>query len=255
MRCPACGATNSDRADWCTQCFRELRAAESSGPAATADAGGPASPPGPAGAASTSPPGQEGAAAASPPGPDAASPAEVGAGGEGDGATPTSTGQRDVRTVDGEVEWRCARCDAWNPLVVASCVTCGAERQGFGDPARPPAPDPAARTRLLVASAALPGLGHVLTRRTGSGVGRSILAVTWVLGAVLLATSGGAAASVAVLLFGAGIVWAGTLHDVLALFDGGRELLTSRALLWVTGAVIVTLLATLFLTTGTATGV
>lgn len=229
MRCPACGASNSDRAEWCTQCFQDLRTPE---------------PP-----ASEGPTPDPSASEARPLDPSAAEVRTPGPAADAQAAVPDVT-QRDVRTVDGEIEWRCARCEAWNPLMFASCATCGAERQGFGDPTRPPAPDPASRTQLVVASVLLPGLGHILARRTGTGTGRLILAVTWVLGAVLLSTSGAGTLPVASLLFGVAVVWAGTLHDVLGLFDGGRELLTSRVLLWLTGGVIVTLLATLFLTSG-----
>lgn len=44
-------------------------------------------------------------------------------------APPTPAGgsaaDRPFRTRDEEVEWRCRRCQAWNPLGVPSCATCG----------------------------------------------------------------------------------------------------------------------------------
>lgn len=51
---------------------------------------------------------------------------------------PTPDPVGDIRTVDGEVEWRCPRCGGWSPLATGSCTTCGGPRTGFGgDPPRP----------------------------------------------------------------------------------------------------------------------
>jgi hypothetical protein len=80
-----------------------------------------------------------------------------------------------------------------------------------------------------------PGLGHLLARRTGTGLARVVLTVTWLLGALLVTGGGGGNLAAAPLLLGVAILWAGSLRDVLALVDGGREVLTSRVLLWLTG--------------------
>lgn len=47
---------------------------------------------------------------------------------------PADTSRRGFRTVDGEVEWRCDECEAWNPLFVSSCPVCGQPMTGTGDP-------------------------------------------------------------------------------------------------------------------------
>jgi hypothetical protein len=228
VRCPACGASNGDRAEWCTQCYRPLRSTSGAAGSGAAGSGASAAD----ASAATHPPG--GAAGAEPP--------------------PPAAGQRDVRTVDGEVEWRCVGCDGWNALDAPVCATCASPRRGFGDPALPPPVDPADRTRLVVASVVLPGLGHLLAGRTGTGAARVVTALAWLAGAFLLVRGGGGSVAVAPLLLGVAVVWAGSLHDVLALVEGGRELLTTRVLLWLTGAVVLSLVALLVAGVGTPGG-
>lgn len=89
MRCPACGAHNTDAAEWCSQCLGRL------GDAAGTDSGSDVD--------------------------DAPEPAPAPT------AAPAAAATRgDVRTRGGDVEWRCGACDTWNPFPVASCRTCGA---------------------------------------------------------------------------------------------------------------------------------
>ncbi len=162
------------------------------------------------------------------------------------------TSARDVRTRDGEVEWRCARCDGWNPLGAAVCVACGAPRAGFGAGTQPPPVAVEDRGRLLLASALLPGLGHLLARRTGTGAARVILAVTWLVGAVVIARdTDGALAPVLPLLLGTVVLWLASLRDVTALVDDRPELLTPRVLAGLTGGVVVLLLVTVLSSFGT----
>lgn len=216
MRCPACGARNSDAAAWCTQCYAAL---QGSGPVAPP----PAAPAGP-------PPGSGDA-----PRPDAAA--------------------RDVRTVDGEVEWRCGTCDGWTHLDRGTCATCGAPRRGFGELPPPPSFGPDARSRLVIASILVPGLGHLVARRVGSGLARLLLAASWAVAAliVLLGAGSGPGRLPAVpLLVGSLVVWVGSVADVGALVDGRRELLRPRVLSWLTGGVLLTLVLTSALVAGRA---
>jgi hypothetical protein len=250
VRCPACGASNGDRAEWCTQCYRPLRStsgAEASGAAASGATGSGATGSGAAGSSASAADASaaDASAATHPPG---------GAAGAGPPPPAPGAGQRDVRTVDGQVEWRCVGCDGWNALDAPVCATCASPRRGFGDPALPPPVDPADRTRLVVASVVLPGLGHLLARRTGTGAARVVTALAWLAGAFLLVRGGGGSVVVAPLLLGVAVVWAGSLHDVLALVDGGRELLTTRVLLWLTGAVVLSLVALMVAGVGTPGG-
>jgi hypothetical protein len=208
VRCPSCGAHNAATAGWCTQCY--------------ADLGG-----------STPPPAVE---LAVDDGPVEPSPAVR--------SGPADAVARDVRTVGDEVEWRCARCDDWSPLLAATCVTCGAPRQGFGEPATRPAPDDADRGRAVAASVVLPGLGHLLAGRPGTGAARALLWCSWLLGGlfVVRGADGGAPVLPAVpLLLGAVVLWAGTLRDAVAL-GSGREWLRPRVLGALTAAVVGTLL-------------
>lgn len=219
MRCRACGARNAEGAAWCTQCYADPR-----GPVdASAATGAPDTPS-----------------------------ADAGRGG-GDAAT-RDAATRDVRTVDGEVEWRCRTCDAWSPLLRERCVTCGSPRQGFGEVATPPAVGAADRGRLLVASLVLPGLGHLLVHRTGTGVARLVLALSWGVGALVVARGAtGVGLLPAIPLFlGAVVVWAGSVRDVMAMVDGAPELLRPRVLSWLTGGVLVATLVAVVVVAGSS---
>lgn len=164
-------------------------------------------------------------------------------------------GSRDVRTVDGEVEWRCSTCGSWTPLASGRCATCDAPRRGFGEVAPPPVLGSDMRGRLLLASLLFPGLGHLVARRVGTGVARLVLAGSWLVGAlvVVVGAGGGAGRIPAVpLLLGVAVLWVGSARDAVALVDGGRELLRPRVLSWLTGAVLAGLLLTSFLVAGSA---
>jgi hypothetical protein len=181
------------------------------------------------------------------------------------GATPapevetpsTPAPARDVRTVGDEVEWRCRRCRSWAPLLAEACTTCGGPRTGFGDPARRPAPAPADRGRLVAASVVLPGLGHLLAGRVGTGVARLLLGLSWAVGGLAIARGAGAEGRIlpaVPLLVGAIVVWAASIRDVAVLGEGS-ELLRPKVLAGLTVAVVGTLLLTaVAATTGGATG-
>jgi hypothetical protein len=224
VRCPACGARNTDGAAWCTQCYASLRGTPAPVDPARLDRSALDGPP-----------------EAAPATGDARPPVAPG------GAGPArDAAARDVRTVDGEVEWRCAACDGWTPLERSRCATCETPRRGFGE-VPPPPPIPATeRGKLLVASVVLPGLGHLVARRVGTGVARLALAGSWLIGALLILGGAGGAGRLPALplLLGAGVVWVGSAIDVLALVDGGREQLRPRVLSWLTGGVLLAFLVT-----------
>lgn len=109
---------------------------------------------------------------------------------------------------------------------------------------RPQRLQPGARGRLVGATVLFPGLGHLLARRTGTGLARLLLAGSWIVGAVVILAGGGggvAAVPAVPLLIGAAAVWGGSVRDVLALVDGRPELLRPRVLSWLTGGVLLTL--------------
>lgn len=228
MRCPDCGARNAAAAAWCTQCYRGLEgpSAASSGAAAGIEAG-PGRPP------QAAPSHPDPAAGPTPP------PIPVAA---------RAAAQRDIRVEGDRVEWRCARCEGWTPLEQPSCVACGSPRVGFApeSTAAVTASTPTGSTPL-VASALLPGLGHLLVGFPGTGVARILLWLLWAGGAGLTLVSVGVTSSALVLTLAAIALWAITLQDLSRLAEGRPQLLTGRVLAWsvvgVTAALVLSGLA------------
>lgn len=225
MRCPDCGARNAEAAAWCTQCYARLERPATTPVEAWGDERDPASAP-PA-------PGSAGDAVPAPPPIPAAARAAA---------------QRDVRIEGERVEWRCRRCDGWTPLEHPSCAACGSPRVGF-TPDRAPADTAMAPTGStpLVASALLPGLGHLLLGHPGSGLARILLWLLWAGGAGLTLVSVGVTSTALVLALAAAALWAITLQDLSRLADGQPQLLTGRVLAWsvvgVTAALVLSGLA------------
>lgn len=205
MRCPACGARNSEDATWCTQCYADVRAAADPTMSTAPDASG----------------GAVGSRSGAMTGDAVTPPATAGRG--------TAAG-RDVRDRDGTVEWRCAACDGWTPLEVATCAVCGTARRGFGEASKDTR---FGEAEVVGASLVLPGLGHVLAGRVGTGLARMMLAVLWAVGGlVLVAGSSGVATLPGWLLLSSAVgLWVATAFDAKRLVDGEeRQLLTTRRL-------------------------
>lgn len=228
MRCPDCGARNADAAAWCTQCYLRLEGPTAPATAAPAESGN----------------GERRPSHASPSGPDTAglpTPPPI-------PAAARAAAQRDIRVEGERVEWRCARCEGWTPLEQPACSACGSARVGF-TPERAPAAASTTPTGSapLVASALLPGLGHLLVGRPGSGLARVLLWLLWAGGAGLTLVSVGVTSTALVLTLAAAALWAITLHDLSRLADGQGQLLTGRVLAWsvvgVTAALVLSGLA------------
>jgi hypothetical protein len=232
VRCDTCGGRNSDDAAWCTQCYAPFQEAEPasdplippSQPTAPSDpeTGDAPQPDAPASFLQTSTDVSGGAAEAAPSSTDPSS-------------EPAGRTDRDIREIDGRVEWRCSTCASWVALENPVCATCGAARVGFGDPATPTAnvTDVAERT-LLGASAVLPGAGHLLAGRVGSGITRAALFLLWAAGGLwwILSTQDGRSPGV-VLLVGAVVLWGTTLIDINAVArQRVAEPFGVRGLLW-----------------------
>lgn len=238
--CPACGARNSAAAAWCTQCFESLE--DPAGPAAHERESTHPRPTEASGAPVAADPERAAQGAGTPTAPIGP---RTGTGGRG-------TAGRDVReTAEGEVEWRCATCATWSPLEAPACVACGTARHGFGTQAEAAASAPVDEDRLVACSLLLPGLGHLLAGRVGTGLARMLFAVGWLVGGVLLliaAVRAGAAHLASVpLLLGAVVVWVLTVLDIRSLARGEhRERLDGRTLLWlmagVTGVLVLALM-------------
>ena len=219
--CPACGARNAATAPWCTQCYTSFTDA-------------------------TRQPRTE-------PTELAAVPAATGAPAEGDvggGSAHRAGGTSDVRQDEqGRIEWRCATCDGWSPLEAAACVACGSPRTGFGDDRAVEMPD---EQRVVLLSGLLPGLGHLVAGRVGSGLARALFGLGWLIGGVLLlvaAVRAGSGYWAAVpLLVGAVIVWVLSVFDAQSVARGQqREYLDGRNLLWLMVGVTCLLVVALLL--------
>lgn len=221
MRCAACGARNADGAGFCTQCFTSFtpvdRASQDAATAASRRA--------------------EVALLDHAADPRTAEPAEP------------ATDARFRRRGD-EVDWRCGVCGEWNALVATECSAClqpFATTMGADD--RPEPAREVSDEATLIATMLLPGIGHVLHGRVGTGVARAGLFAAWALGGLALLRAAVTAAQprlpAVVLLVAALAIWAGSLLDAHALTRGsGVELLRPRVLLWLVVAVIGALLAT-----------
>lgn len=220
MRCPGCGALNPESADWCSQCYADLRPAEETAPpvddatAARDVTGAPSSPaPEPGGPAGPTPRTEE-----------------------------LDTGAGRFRRRDGELEWRCAVCDDWNPLGAGACASCGTPfgRTVAGTPA--PELEDVDQGTVVLASGILPGLGHILLGRQAQGITRALFFLFCALGGYLMLRSAAAAGQSVLpavpLLLGAFTVWGLSIHDVLALTNRRPEMLTPRVLLWLVVGVI-----------------
>lgn len=217
MTCPSCGARNSERAEWCTQCYAALGADSSDASAADV----------PAGDTAPAPDLPDGAVA----GPD-----------EGSSVAPPVGQDRDVRVDDDRVEWRCGACGSWTSLFEPACQGCGGPRAGFAPPSAPATRGRrAGPTASLVAGFLAPGVGHLLQGVTGLGVALLALWLLWAGGA--LGSQGGATGLTLVLALAAASLWAGSVLDLRQRLLGARPLLTGRLLAWstvgVTGLLVV----------------
>lgn len=202
-RCPNCGASNPETADWCSLCLERFDAAEPEPEPALAD----------------EPPAEAGE-----PAPETS-----------DGSdTKTDTGAFQV-TEDG-IKWVCQTCGHANSIDVSKCEVCGTT---FADHVRPkierPPRDPA---KAALYSLFFPGAGHAYIGMWGQAVARGVLSV-WVL---LVAIVGLVDKDVPGSLFMAGLfgvvatgLWAVAAHDAFreATNDTARVLLRGRRFLYV----------------------
>lgn len=213
MRCPTCGARNSPRAEWCSQCYAALgESTEPSGPVDEADA-----PVEPAPGATVGRQTDEG------------EPDEVAHG---------------FRQGDDGLEWGCAVCGAWNDLDAAVCGTCGepfARTIAGGDEPDLTPRDP---STVLLASVVLPGAGHIALGRVGDGVVRAVTYLLWIGGALILLRGATPLLPVVPLLVGALGLLAVSVRDAVHLAEGGADqFLSPRVFLWLVVGVVGALVA------------
>lgn len=152
-------------------------------------------------------------------------------------AEPTSS--ESFRRVGDQLEWACPQCGQFNSIDDPACAVCGTpfvERFRADEEPEPPRN----WSQALAFSAVAPGAGHLAVGRYGSGWARLVLFVSWIIGALLMSSSGGARAGVPLLL-GAAVMWAGSLVDLRRLQQGQEELLVGRRLLWLVLGVLLLL--------------
>lgn len=226
MKCPACGARNAEDATWCTQCFTAFPGASPAPPAAEPVVAEPAAPPPPVAPEAGPPVG-------------GADPVEAPA-----AHRPVGKDGRFRRSGEG-IDWSCARCESWNPIEISTCAVCGASfsrsLQEDVEPEEPPRR--LSESEAILSSIALPGLAHLMMRRTLTGLTRAGMYVMWLLGGLVLAR--GAAENQQSLLpslpllLGALVLLGATAVDALSLARGGDDvILTPRVFLWLIVAVI-----------------
>lgn len=138
------------------------------------------------------------------------------------------------------IEWTCTICGEINPLDHYTCQVCGTPLSAAE--ARERDVDwRAARFRELL----FPGLGHVAAGDAGNGWARTIIALLWLFGLVVVLLTGveGLVASVP-LVIGLAVLWLAGPHDLRALEAGRTPLLDTRRFLWLVVAVTAGLMLT-----------
>lgn len=205
-RCPDCDALAAPDAEWCGQCFRSLVEPE---PAVVTSA-------------QTTQARQAEALTAE------AVQAEAPAEGSG------------YARSDPAPTWPCPTCGNANALELDACAVCGATfaalmRQDEAPPRIHP-------KDALSASLLFPGLGHRKAGRGLDGLARGVLFVVLATMTATVFVSGVSSAGtfwVFALFLGSTLaVYLGTAWEAYHIADGGRPLVSSRALLWATVAVI-----------------
>ena len=201
-RCPDCGALAASDAEWCGQCLRSLAEPLSVDPVPELE---PVSEP--AGGLRNT--------------------AQTPAAAEPEGPTTPAT-------------WPCPTCGNANPLALDACAVCGTTFASLmRQDEAPPRIDP---KEALSASLLFPGLGHRKIGRGLDGLARGVLFVVLVsmAGTVFFAgVSSTATFGVFALFLGSALaVYLGTAWEAFHMAGGGGALVSSRALLWATVAVI-----------------
>lgn len=150
--------------------------------------------------------------------------------------------------------WPCPKCQSPNAIDLDVCATCGTPfamlmREG---PARPKIDPSDAFRRSLV----YPGVGHRMVGRGLDGFARGVLFGMLLLATLMLGLSGVSSGAVRFLFLtyaAATIsVYLMTAFEARRLAEGGELLMSSRALLWTTVAILMLSIVMVALVIGTA---
>lgn len=219
-RCPSCGAKNPSDAEWCGQCLKRFQAPP---------------PPPPVTDVVT----------------DVREPAAARPRGDGAQAVKPGVERHGFRSTEDGILWRCSSCDTENPLEEPSCTVCGTL---FAEAIQPPEPERVQRdpgTTALV-SLFFPGAGHAYLGLWPQAIARAVVSV-WVVVMALFFAIGGKAGSMPIaVLYGAAAfaLWLTAAHDAYreANGEGSQALLHGRRFTYLVLALLMLLLASLFLT-------
>lgn len=196
-RCPECGASNKQSAQWCGQCLTKfVAAAPPPPPPPVSDAGvadrfdGVAPDPGPAE--------REAAGAAI-----------------GEQTGYTRTGEAGAVRVDEDgISWTCVRCETVNAFDANFCEVCGAK---FADSIRPPEEPRPARdpNKVALISLFMPGAGHAYLGMWGEAIARAVVSIWVVLVSLFAAAQNVSQARIMAILFAvvATGLWMVAAHD------------------------------------------
>jgi hypothetical protein len=222
-RCAKCGALLYEGAAWCGMCFEPVAPREPD----------PAEEPEPEPVEEPLELETEPATDRQEPGPAASSPEPQG------GPEPGHTGTTTAEPV--RPGWPCAVCGTRNPIELDFCQTCGAS---FASLMRQETVhvkvDPKAAFRR---SLRFPGSGHrMIPGREVDGLARSVLFAMLLLATLMLGISGVRTGAVVFLFLVYLVATIGvyllTAFEAARLAEGGDPLVSSRALLWATVAIL-----------------
>lgn len=136
--------------------------------------------------------------------------------------------------------WPCPVCDGRNPIELDVCATCGTPFAVLmrEERSRPTVDRRDAFRRSLL----FPGLGHRMVGRELDGFARGVLftmlAITTLLLTLSAATSGSLRLLFVVYVSATVAVYLATAFEAGRLADGGDLIVSSRALLWTTVAIL-----------------
>ena len=233
-RCPHCGASNPESAEWCSLCLERFVEPEPEPEPVVAAAEG-----------------AQAEVAVS----ETATAVDVE---DAPSAEPREPVERGAFTVSEEgITWRCATCGSDNSLEESICSVCGAT---FADTFRPPEERPARDpAKAALYSLFFPGAGHAYVGMWGQAVARGVLSA-W----VLLVTLVGIldrdvpGSLIMALLFGLASLglWAVAAHDAYreAANESGQVLMRGRRFLYVVLGLMALLFLMMFIAMMTARG-
>jgi len=212
-RCPNCRALVGEGAEWCGQCFTDLRSPQSSRAQAEPRIEVPV------GVTGVDLPNGHQPGAREPTGGETPAPAE-----------------------QSEAGWPCAVCGRRNPMEVKLCLSCGtAFGHGFEQPEDRPSITPGSAVKW---SLVYPGLGHLKAGRTSDAVARAIV-FTWpfVTGLLFLSAHptgrlGVIGALGATFLAAAALLYVAIAIDAGRVADGDEPMISNRTLLWIGAGIV-----------------